>query len=317
MKVVKSMPAKKTYAMLTVLNICGETREPLCGAQYTLTNRARQKVTKTTCEKGILRFRGLANGIYRLEETRAPAGYQRIAAVHRVVVCNGRIAVDGKFTCRLTDTSTPLQSSQGRAPAINPVYVADTVITGAGRAGMRVTLIFPDGQQASAKVQSNNAWRVCVPGDMSLSPGAVLIASQTSEEVSGGACDVTRACNFSSTEDIAAAIVIDGPTAAVTGMVSPVAFDSTGCGPAFLETNAATARLRTIEGYEVMRAQAEPVGCSGEGKYIFGGVPAGQYILYVSRPGFLPCARVVTVKSGAACAVQEQAMVRLKPLATP
>ena len=305
------MPAKKTYAMLTVLNLCGETREPLCGAQYTITNRARQKVTKTTCEKGILRFRGMTNGIYRLEETRPPAGYQRITAVHRVVVCDGRIAVDGKRTCRLTDTSTPLQSNQGRAPAIHPVYVSDTVVTGAGRAGMRVTLIFPDGRQVAAKVQSNNAWRVCVPGDVSLSPGAVLIASQKSEDTPNAAC------SFSAMEDISAAIVIDGPAAAVTGMVSPVAFDSTGCGPAFLETNAVVARLRTLEGYEVMRAQADPVGCSGEGKYVFGGVPAGQYILYVSRPGFLPCARVVTVKSGAACAAQEQAMIRLKPLASP
>ena len=308
------MPAKKTYAMLTVLNLCGETREPLCGAQYTLTNRARQKVTKTTCEKGILRFRGLTNGIYRLEETRPPAGYQRIAAVHRIVVCDGRAAVDGKIACRLTDTSTPLQSNRGRAPAIHPVYVSDTVITGAGRAGMRVTLIFPDGRQAAAKVQSNNAWRVCVPGEITLSPGAVLIASQNSEEATGSACDASHVCSFSSMENIAAAVVIDGPAAAVTGMVSPVAFDSTGCGPAFLEANAATAQLRTLEGYEVMRTQAEPIGCSGEGKYLFAGVPAGQYILYVDRPGFLPCARLVTVKSGAACAAQEQAMMRLKPL---
>ena|GEM_PF-5045767 len=302
------MPVKKTYAMLTVLNLCGETREPLCGAQYTLTNRARKKVTKTTCEKGILRFRGMTNGIYRLEEVRAPAGYQRITAVHRIVVCDGRVAVDGKLTCRLTDTSTPLQSNQGRAPAINPVYAADTVITGAGRAGMRVTLIFPDGRQAAAKVQANNAWRVCVPGGTTLSPGGVLIASQKSEDAPGGAC------SFASIEDLAAAIVIDGPTAAVTGMVSPVAFDSTGCGPAFLEANAATARLRTVEGCEVLRTQAEPIGCSGEGKYVFGGVPAGQYILYVDRPGFLPCARVIMVKSGAACAAQEQAVMRLKPL---
>ena len=303
------MLVKKTYAMLTILNICGETREPLCGAQYTLTNRARQKVTKTTCEKGILRFRGLTNGIYRLEETRPPAGYQRITAVHRVAVCDGRIAVDGKLTCRLTDTSTPLQSNQGRAPAVNSVYAADTVVTGAGRAGMRVTLTFPDGRQVAAKVQANNAWQVCVPCGMALSPGEVLIASQKSEDALGSAC------SFSSMADIAAAIVIDGPTAAVTGMVSPVAFDSTGCGPAFLEANAAAARLRTIEGYEVMRTQAEPIGFSGEGKFVFAGVPAGQYILYVDRPGFLPCAKVITVKSGAACASQEQAMFRLKPLA--
>ena len=305
------MLPRNTFATLTIVNICGETREALPGARYTITNRARQRAVKTCCEKGIIRFAGLPGGIYRLEESRPPPGYQANAAVYKILVSNGRVIVDGKLTRELTHTSMPLLPNQGQAPAINPVYVEDAVISGAGRAGRRVIVTFPNGKQAVTNVQPNNAWRVCVPPDIRFSPGEIMLASQRCEN--GGpslACATPIA-------DTAAAVVIEGPTAIITGTVFPVAFDPGDCeaawsrGPAYLEANAAAVRLRTLEGYEVLRTRAQPIGYSGEGKFVFESVPAGQYVLHVQRPGFLPCAQLVSVKSGVVAAKQECAAVKL------
>ena len=296
---------------LTIVNICGETREPLPGARYAITNRARRRAVRTCCEKGIARFAGLPNGIYRLEESRPPAGYQANAVVYKIAVYNGRIAVNGKCKRDLTHASMPLLPNQGQAPAINPVHAEDALVSGAGRAGRRITLTFPNGRQAFAKVQPNNAWRASVPPDTCLSPGEIILASQRCEDAPGGGACVMPA------GDTAAAVVIEGPTAIITGTVFPVPFDPGECdaawsrGPAFLEANAAVVRLRTLEGYEVLRARAQPIGYSGEGKYAFEGVPAGQYMLHVQRPGFLPCAQLVKVKSGAVTVKQECAAVRL------
>ena len=305
------MLARNTPATLKIVTICGESGDPLPGARYTMTNRARQKAVKTSCEKGLIRFAGLQNGIYRLEESRPPAGYRANPAVHRIAVYNGRIAADGKFTRELRYASTPVQPNQGQAPAINAVYAEDAVVTGAGRAGRRITVTFPNGRQAGTKVQHNNAWRVCVPADTCFSPGELVLASQKSEDASSVACELW------SPSQTAAAVVSGGPAAAVVGTVFPVVFDPGECdsawkqGPAYLEANAAAVCLRTLEGYEVLHTRAEPVGFSGEGKFVFESVPAGQYVIQIQRPGFLPSAQLIQVKSGAARAKHECAAIRL------
>lgn len=305
------MLMRNTPATLTVLTFCGETGDPLPGVRYTVTNRARQRAVKTSCEEGNIRFTGLQNGIYRLEECRPPAGYRANPAVHRVAVYNGRVAVDGKFTRELRYASTPLQPNGSRAPAIHAVCAEDAAITGAGRAGRRVTVTFPNGRQADTRVQHNNAWRVCVPPDIRFSPGEIIYARQTCDEGKPGLCE------WWAPGQVAAAVVSDGPTASVTGTVFPVAFDPGACGSvwergaAYAEANAAVACLCTLEGYEVLRTRAEPAGLSGEGKFIFEGVPAGQYVLQIQRPGFLPQAQLVQVQSGAARVKHECAAVKL------
>jgi len=85
------------------------------------------------------------------------------------------------------------------------------------------------------------------------------------------------------------------PGATVIGFVSPVAVDSLTFGQAFLDAHATTAMLLNRLCLPVMSVTVEPIDSAELGQFTFTNVPAGNYVLHIHRPGWLPRTLAVTV----------------------
>ena len=85
----------------------------------------------------------------------------------------------------------------------------------------------------------------------------------------------------------------------IEGLVEPVVFDDHGLGEAFLQQFAITVELRTDFWTPAKEALTTTVKSNAEvGRFTIQDVPKGDYILYISRPGYLLRTMQVSVTEG-------------------
>ncbi len=87
------IPEVKTGS-LEITKVDVDTKEKLAGAEFTLTQDGKVIKTGTTNEEGTLIFDDLSVGIYKLAETKAPAGYVLIEQEKEVTINNDNLYVE-------------------------------------------------------------------------------------------------------------------------------------------------------------------------------------------------------------------------------
>lgn len=131
---------------------------------------------------GRITFTGLRPGIYELEETSAPSGYEPDATMHQVIVgTDGTVTIDGRPADSYILYNQPAEDSrpQSERPVIISVEEGDSVVTGTGIPGATITVLLPDGTQADTTVDTDGRWTVPVPSASGLHAGDTVYASQT------------------------------------------------------------------------------------------------------------------------------------------
>jgi hypothetical protein len=145
-------------------------------------------------------------------------------------------------------------------------------VTGKGLPGSLITVTFPDGSASTAQVDDGGDWLVPVPPVLILQNGETVTATQITP-------------NHNSSSPLAAEVDLGR---VLIGYVSPIVYDDHGYGPDFLNLFTTIAQLRDpITCAPIASTTVTPIAATGTGQFCFTNVPAGDYILYLLRPGYL------------------------------
>ena len=174
-------------------------------------------------------------------------------------------------------------------PTINKVTRDDAVITGTGVAGAAITVTLKDGTELTGTVDALGNWTVDVPGTKLPQTGDIIKAVQKEpgKDFSG----------------IVQTTVVDKSYRAVHGFVFPLVsttLEDLGGIPEFPNMHAITVELRAT--YQTPAAaglsvKAVAKGVDGLGEFTIPNVPFGNYILVISRPGYLSRPLAVTISA--------------------
>lgn len=90
-------PPPAPAASFTAQKLDTTTGAPVAGASYTLLQDGVNLMDSISDSLGRITFTGLRPGIYELEETSAPSGYEPDATMHQVIVdTDGTVTIDGR-----------------------------------------------------------------------------------------------------------------------------------------------------------------------------------------------------------------------------
>lgn len=79
---------------LNIHKIDAQTHSNLAGAEFTLVNqKTQQKYVATTDKEGFISWDHLPFGNYTLQETKAPAGYERITTIYQIEITKSGISI--------------------------------------------------------------------------------------------------------------------------------------------------------------------------------------------------------------------------------
>jgi hypothetical protein len=183
---------------------------------------------------------------------------------------------------RPTPLLPPIPSDVTGSPSINPLQPCDTTIRGMGIAGSLVRVTFSDGTLLTTTVDADGLWSVPISTEITLSPGDTLTATQT-------------APGKKQSLPTSLQVTVNGNT--LTGYVFPVAYDDHGLGAEFLAQFDVQVQLLNPDTCQpVASTIATLLGSTGT--WCMTNVPAGDYILYLYRPGYLPRTLAVHVDAG-------------------
>ena len=162
-----------------------------------------------------------------------------------------------------------------------PVYREDPSITGTGEPGATITVTLPDNTEFSTTVPPSGTWKADLPSGKSLDTGDVISVVQT--EVGKDPSDEVLVT------------VIDKTWRGIYGLVNPIV--GANLVPGFMDMHAITVELRPT-----FRTAASPdlittayVNSLGLGEFKFEKIPFGDYVLVISRPGFLVRCMNITI----------------------
>lgn len=167
------------------------------------------------------------------------------------------------------------------APVLFPVSAGDTTVSGEGSPGCTIVVTLPNGTLIAAAVDAEGLWSAAVPAGVMLLTGETVSAVPYCPDALPGPSVST--------------VIEAAPAWTVTGLVSPVVYDDFGHGEAFLDLFRITVELRTsLHVPGTLRTIVERNG-TATGRFTITNVPAGNYILYIDRPGYLPRTLAVSV----------------------
>lgn len=121
-------------ANINLTKIASDTKQPLAGATFTLTNANGQVVATTTSNaEGQVTFANVADGTYTINETQAPTGYAPTKDAIKVTVKNGQatVTINGTTTTTVIDARLAVSSSSssGHSSSLAPVVSSSSSIT--------------------------------------------------------------------------------------------------------------------------------------------------------------------------------------------
>jgi len=183
---------------------------------------------------------------------------------------------------------------QSEPPEIDPITRGDKTISGRGKPGSRIIVTLPDGTEFETDVDPNGNWEVDL-GPKDVNTGDVVTAVQIEKDADGEYIDPSEP---------AEAIVSDKNYRAVHGLVWPLAIEDYNQGGTFVAKHNVVVELRetfrTPAGPD-LRVVATLVPNSprrGLGEFTIEGVPFGDYVLTIKRPGYLiRCMKVTIARS--------------------
>lgn len=121
-------------ANINLTKIASDTKQPLAGATFTLTNANGQVVATLSNAEGQITFDNVADGTYTINETQAPTGYAPTKDAIKVTVKNGQatVTINGTTTTTVIDARLAVSSSSSsnnHSSSLAPVVSSSSSIT--------------------------------------------------------------------------------------------------------------------------------------------------------------------------------------------